>query len=376
MPPHVVSGFDTDVFIVGGGPAGLAASIAARRKGLQVTVADGAAPPIEKACGEGLMPETLAALEVLGVKFDQGEGQTFRGISFVQDKMRVSADFPNAPGLGLRRPLLQERLAARAEECGVKLLWKTPVTGIDACAVQLAHRKIRARWIVGADGQGSRVRRWSGLESSTTHTKPRFANRRRYRIAPWSDHVEIYWGRHVQAYVTPTGSEEVCVVLMADTTERSLFETALAELPQLQERLRGAQLTSRERGAVSAMRSLRHVQRNNVILLGDASGGVDAITGEGLRLAFRQSVALADAMVTGDLMQYERAHREIARRTRLMGNLMLLLGRSTRLRGRVIRALRNSPDLFARLLATHGGEASSAQLLRMAATVGLRLLAT
>ncbi|MGB8062426.1 MAG: FAD-binding protein, partial [Candidatus Sulfotelmatobacter sp.] len=47
----------TDVFVIGGGPAGLAAAIAARKCGLRVIVADAAQPPIDKACGEGLMPD-------------------------------------------------------------------------------------------------------------------------------------------------------------------------------------------------------------------------------------------------------------------------------------------------------------------------------
>ena len=58
----------TDVFIVGGGPAGLAAAIAARQRGLRVVVADGGHAPIDKACGEGLMPDALAELERLGIQ--------------------------------------------------------------------------------------------------------------------------------------------------------------------------------------------------------------------------------------------------------------------------------------------------------------------
>lgn len=184
----------TDVFVVGGGPAGLAAAIAARQKGFDVTVADGAAPPIEKACGEGMMPETLEALRSLGVEIGAGEGQKFRGICFVQEGARVSADFPQGPGTGLRRPVLHERLVARAEECGVRLLWKTPVRGMDAEGVQLAHGRIDARWIVGTDGQGSRVRRWSGLETGKGG-KQRHAVRRHYRVKPWSSYMEIHWGK-------------------------------------------------------------------------------------------------------------------------------------------------------------------------------------
>jgi len=369
----VCSRQSTDIFIVGGGPAGLAAAIAARQKGLQVIVADGAAPSIEKPCGEGLMPETLAALRTLGVEINAEEGQRFCGISFVQGDARVSADFPQGHGMGLRRRLLHERLVARAEECGAQFLWKTPVCGIDGESVQLSHEKVRARWIVGADGQGSRVRRWSGL--TTKSSKQRRASRRHYRVKPWSNYVEIYWGSHVQAYVTPVGVEQVCIVIMSERMERASFDTALQELPELKERLLGAELSSREQGAVTSMHLLHNVQRRNVALVGDASGGVDAITGEGLRLAFQQAFALVDSMVAGDLGRYEPLHRELARRPTVMGNLMLWLGRNPCIRGRVIRALDGKPELFARLLATHVGRIRPAELFSAGALLGWRLLA-
>jgi 2-polyprenyl-6-methoxyphenol hydroxylase-like FAD-dependent oxidoreductase len=63
---------DTDVLVIGGGPAGLAAAIAARRKGFSVAVVDAAVPPIDKACGEGLMPDALSALAELGIQFLPG----------------------------------------------------------------------------------------------------------------------------------------------------------------------------------------------------------------------------------------------------------------------------------------------------------------
>ena len=369
----------TDVFVVGGGPAGLAAAIAARQKGLSVIVADGSVPPIDKSCGEGMMPETLAVLESLGVKFDLGTGQSFRGITFIQNGVQVSADFPRGQGIGLRRPVLHERLVARAEECGVQFLWKTTVTGIisgiSAGSVQLPERNIRATWIVGADGQGSRVRRWVGLESAR-RVRQRYASRRHFRVKPWSSRMEIHWVGKTQAYVTPIGEEEVCVVVMAETAAHGLFKTELHEMPALREKLVGASLSSRERGAVTAMRTLRHVQKNNVALLGDASGGVDAITGDGLRLAFRQALALADAMAANDLTQYQRAHRKLARRPMLMGNLMLWLGRNPCIRARVLRAMHDNPELFARLLATHAGDGNSAQLLATGTQLGLRLLAS
>src|SRR5215510_14228781 len=85
----------TDVFVIGGGPAGLAVAITARQKGMNATVADGAMPPVDKTCGEGMMPETLAALRSLGVELDPCEGFRFKGIRFVQEGATVCAAFPH-----------------------------------------------------------------------------------------------------------------------------------------------------------------------------------------------------------------------------------------------------------------------------------------
>ena len=366
---------DTDIFVVGGGPAGLAVAIAASQSGFRVMVADGAPPPIEKSCGEGMMPETCSALRALGVEINPAHGHRFSGIAFNQPGARVFADFPQGYGVGLRRLLLHEQLIARAERCGSQMLWKTPVSCIDADEVQLPSGKVRARWIVGADGHGSRVRRWSGLESAGPKTR-RYATRRHYGVKPWSKYVEVYWGSRAQVCVTPIGAEELCVVVMSESVEDASFANCFQELPELADRLAGAEISSRERGAVTSTRSLQRVQRGNVALVGDASGSVDAITGEGLRLAFQQAFALTDAMLTGTLDSYGRAHARLARHPMFMGDLMLWLGRNPRLRSRVVCSLCSNPALFARLLATHVGAADSVDIISTGASLGWRLLTT
>ena len=364
-----------DVFVIGGGPAGLAAAIAARNRGFSVTVADGSEPPIDKACGEGLMPQTQAALRQLGIALPAGAGYRFRGIQFVQGNIQVAAGFPEGRGIGVRRTLLHELLIREAEKHGVRLLWKTPVAGITPDEVELRDRAVAARWIIGADGGSSRVRRWSNLNASVMNSQ-RIANRRHYRVRPWTEYMEIYWAPHAQAYVTPISSEEVCIVVMGESAENTNFERARAALPELRERLTGAQLCSRERGAITVMHSLARVCRGNVALVGDASGGVDAITGEGLRLAFRQASALAEAMENGDLRKYERAHRQLARRPIWMGKLMLHLGRNAGIRGRTLRMLSRNPRLFERLLAIHVGHATPGALVATGARLGWQILAS
>ena len=84
----------TDVFVIGGGPAGLASAIAARKRGFDVIVADGNKPPVDKPCGEGLMPDSVVALRQLGVEGVADEGIPFSGIRFADRDSSVAARFP------------------------------------------------------------------------------------------------------------------------------------------------------------------------------------------------------------------------------------------------------------------------------------------
>jgi 2-polyprenyl-6-methoxyphenol hydroxylase-like FAD-dependent oxidoreductase len=363
---------DTDVFVVGGGPAGLAAALAARRKGLRVMVADSARPPIDKACGEGLMPDGLDALRSLGVEISASSSFPFRGIRFVDSGSAAEADFPRGVGLGIRRTTLHQAMTDRATADGVTLLWGAPVSGVVDDGVVLDGRTIRSRWIVGADGGNSRVRRWARLDVFSRESL-RFGFRRHYRIAPWTDFVEIHWGPSRQIYVTPVGPEEVCVALISRESGLRLDE-AIRSFPVLASRLGGAARISDERGAVSATRRLRAICRGRVALIGDASGSVDAITGEGLCLSFRQAIALADSLETGDLAVYSAEHRRMSRRPSFMAELMLTLENRTRLRKRAIRALSSEPRVFSGMLALHVGEARTADLLASGLSLAWRML--
>jgi 2-polyprenyl-6-methoxyphenol hydroxylase-like FAD-dependent oxidoreductase len=89
--------------VIGGGPAGLAAAIAARFKGFDVTVVDAARPPIDKSRGEGVLPAGVEILRRFGVHLCAGDGFPFGGIRFLGDGISVEASFQAGSGLGLRR---------------------------------------------------------------------------------------------------------------------------------------------------------------------------------------------------------------------------------------------------------------------------------
>lgn len=363
----------TDVFVIGGGPAGLAAAIAARQQGFRVTVADGAKPPIDKACGEALMPDALEAFERLGLSLPFSDSGVVHGVRFLSSNLSADAEFPRGSfGISMRRILLHKLMADRAAELGVDFLWQTPVTNISGDKVQLADRCIRSRWIVGADGVNSRVRRWAHLEAHS-RTSLRYAFRRHYRVRPWTDRLEIYWGKHSQAYATAISGEEMCVAVASHDPAFRL-ERSLPEFPELYSRLRGAEITSAERGAVSANRKLRRVWRGNVALIGDASGTVDAITGEGLGLSFSQAVILAQSLKSGNIAGYEAAHRRLSRRPLSMARLMLLLDGRPHLQRRTLQTFRKHPEIFRRLVALHVGKFSPFHLAVDGLTLGWGLL--
>jgi 2-polyprenyl-6-methoxyphenol hydroxylase-like FAD-dependent oxidoreductase len=362
----------TKVLVIGGGPAGLAAGIAARLKGFEVTVADGAKPPIDKACGEGLMPHTVMSLRQLGVFIHPIDGRKFQGIRFIDGTTSVEAKFPATAGLGVRRTVLHQRLLERAKECGVSLLWNSPVSRLTADGAIVGGATIQTNWVVGADGIRSRVRRWIGVDTvSQKHV--RFAHCRHYRVKPWTNCVEIHWGRNSQVYVTPLLAEETCVVLISRDPEMR-FEDAWREYPQLADRLRGAEVSSAQRGAITSTYTLKCVYRGNVALTGDASGVVDAITGEGLGMSFWQAIALSDALETGELERYQSEHRRLARRPLLMSQLLLFLDRNPQLRKRVFENLEREPAFFARLLAMHAGEDSFSEIVATTARLGWQFL--
>jgi flavin-dependent dehydrogenase len=363
-----------DVLIAGGGPAGLAAAIALRQRGADVLVADALRPPIDKPCGEGLMPDSRRDLERLGVGLDAQRGAEFSGILFAGGDARVSAEFPRGVGLGVRRTVLHQTLLDRATKLGVRMTWNTPVVVRDAQAATVGGEACAYRWLVGADGHASRVRGCAGLDSGDL-TSRRFGFRAHFRVAPWSPYVEIHWGTQGQVYITPVGPQELCVAAITQHPGVRL-DAILRDIPFLLEKLTGVATTDAERGAVTLTRRLHHVTRGNVALVGDASGSADAITGEGLAMGFRQALLLADSLAADNLDLYQARHADILSLPQRMAAMMLLLDRFPWLRHRALPVLAARPRLFRAMLAVHVGEQALPQfVLRHGAELGALMLA-
>ncbi|WP_101790477.1 NAD(P)/FAD-dependent oxidoreductase [Nonomuraea indica] len=420
-----------DVLVAGGGPAGLATAIHAALAGMEAVVVEPRTAPVDKACGEGLMPGGVAALAAMGV---HPAGRRLRGIHYLDGRHQARAAFGDADGLGVRRTVLHAALARRAAELGV-----TTVTGRvrdirqDRDGVEAAG--LRARWLVAADGLHSPARRSLGLDLPARGPR-RYGLRAHFRVAPWTDFVEVHWsGEGGEAYVTPVADDLVGVAVL--TSRRRPYHEQLAAFPALLARLRAAReahgaapalapvvapvvepsvvpaaepvIAAEGHGAAPRTRSgaagpvtakpgteepgtadpvktdrateksgtpesvtpepgtaesgvpervtavlgagpLRRRVRarvaGRVLLVGDAAGYTDALTGEGVSLAVRCAEVLVGCLQRDRPQDYEHAWRRLSRTHRLLTGALVHAAHRPATARLVVPAAHHMPALF------------------------------
>jgi flavin-dependent dehydrogenase len=328
-----------DLVVAGGGPVGLATALYAARAGLSVEVREPRMAPVDKACGEGLMPPAVADLADLGVT---PEGHRLAGIRYIGSGRSVDAPFRRGDGLGVRRTTLHAALADAVKEAGVELVPRA----VDQVVSREGHVRVddtAARYLVAADGLHSRVRRLLGAERPAVAHR-RFGLRAHASVAPWTPYVEVHWSPGSEAYVTPVAPD---LVGLAVLTERPrAFEDLLAEHPRLVDRFAGASWSA-VRGAGPLRQRATGVVHGRVLLVGDAAGYVDAITGEGIALGLAQARAAVSAVAADRPGDYAAAFHRIGRRRELLTHALLSSSRVPVVRRRIVPLAARLPRVFA-----------------------------
>lgn len=329
-----------DLIVAGGGPAGLATAIYATQAGLEAAVIDRRIAPIDKACGEGMMPHTVAHLNKLGVV---PHGKAFRGITYLDATRSVRADFRGGSGLGMRRTALHQAMTDAAIDAGVRII-EGSVGEVSQDATSVRCGEVRARYLAAADGLHSPIRRSLGLDLPSRGRR-RWGIRRHFQIAPWSDTVEVYWSADSasEAYVTPVADDCVGVAIL--TSQQGKFADRLTEFPRLAQRLSG-ESHGADRAAGPLRQRVRDRVAGRVLLVGDAAGYVDALTGEGLGIAFGGAEVLVKSVLADKPGDYDRQWRQMSRRYRFLTAGLLEASGLKPVRSLIVPAAEAMPKAF------------------------------
>jgi flavin-dependent dehydrogenase len=208
---------------------------------------------------------------------------------------------------------------------------------------------VEATWLVAADGLHSRVRKEAGF-TVRVGARRRMGMRRHFTVRPWSPYVEVHWSDGLEAYVTPAGPDRVGVALL--TREKGDYDRFLGHFPDLVARLGPAETEVRGAGPFDV--SVDGQVRGRLLLVGDAAGYVDALTGEGVALGLTSAAALVHTLVRERPEEWTATWRSITRRHRRLTGVLLAVADRPWLRRAMVRAFRRSPSLFASLLALNG----------------------
>lgn len=326
-----------DLIIAGAGPAGLATALFAAQAGLDAVVLDPRAQPVDKACGEGLLPPAVAALAGLGVAL---RGSPIVGIRYTDGARSAQARFRSGIGLGVRRTELSAAMVGALRTTG---------TGIEQCRIGAVEQHdgavtaggFRARYLVAADGLHSPIRRSLGLQGRP-RIRPRYGLRAHFRVPPWTDHVEVHWSADSEAYVTPVAADLVGVATLS--VRREPYQAQLARFPAL-----AGLLPTPVTRALGAGPLRQHATRRTcgrVLLVGDAAGYTDACTGEGISVAIATASAAVTSIVRDEVAAYDGRWRVVSRRYRWATAALMRAGSVPAIRRRIVPAAAATPLVF------------------------------
>ena len=336
---------DFNVVVIGGGPVGLATAINAAKAKFQVAVLEPRVGAIDKACGEGLMPGTLPLLKELGIEVT---GEKLMGVTYSNGSISVSHRFKQTYGLGVRRTELQTALRNRATELGITFIEDS----FDSLSqnqslvsvVTTSGKHINADYVFAADGLHSTVAKKIGLSKPVSRFKTkRFGIRQHFETPPWSDCIQVFYTPEAELYITPVSKSEIGLAILGSKNVN--FENVIRSIPEVWSRIENAKASSQRMGAGSFPQQTIRRTKGRVLLVGDAAGYVDAITGEGLRLGFAQAKAAVAAVANGKPQSYEKQWLRVSRDFRVLTN-GLAFAATSKLRGFIVPLASRLPRVF------------------------------
>lgn len=323
------------VAIVGAGPAGSSAATFLARAGARVTLLERARFPRDKVCGDGLTPRSLWMLEQLGLAQRAAGpppgGQAITNVYLASPGgIVVEAPMPahifGGKSAVVPREVLDEQLVRLATSAGATLREEAQVEGLarHERGVTLSLRggeRLDADVVLGCDGSPSVVRKQLGAPDFPDEHAA-FAVRVYYEGLKLShpNAYAIFWERDLLPaygwiFPLPGGRANVGVGLRTDRLRR--HNVKLPEVldrfcatPRAAAELAGGRRVGRVRGHHLPFGTFsRHTVWDRCLLLGDAAGFINPLTGEGIEFALESGMLAAEALVAADRAGgFSRAH--------------------------------------------------------------------
>jgi flavin-dependent dehydrogenase len=356
-----------DVIVVGAGVAGAATAIHLARRGYSVELLDQASFPRRKPCGEGLFSPGVEELRALGVLDEVAKlAVELASMRFRLGEHVLDAPLPvsEAPNLGVRREVLDAALAKSAVAAGATLTTgvqvRRAVSGPEGYVLETTAGEKRTSIIVGADGLNSRLRHDAGVHRPTRGGRYGMSAHVATR-AEAAPRIEVIFERGHELYLTPVAPDllNVAVLLSYPASKglngnlRVYFEARIREAGVEGE----LQYEPMMAGPFPARAS--KLLSDNLVLVGDAAGFCDPITGIGMTTALRSARLVADAverrLEQKPWLSGNAPLRVSTRNPELLARLLLFLAAHPALGRRAVDNLRRRPEAFTRLMALNAG---------------------
>ncbi|CEA14641.1 MULTISPECIES: NAD(P)/FAD-dependent oxidoreductase [Methanobacterium] len=291
---------ETDVLVIGAGPAGSTAAKHAALGGAQVIVIDKKSEiGSPKRCAEGVSKDGLKKLgiepssrwvtrEATGVRMVSPNGTA---VNLTEDKVKL----PEA-GYILERKIFDKHMAMDAARAGARIMVKTLATGMrreDDQVVVTAENmgqelEIKAKIVIAADGPESRVGRWAGLR--TALAPKNMESCAQFEMAGVQmaepDCIEFHFGSVAPggyAWIFPKGDDiaNVGLGILTTRTDKTAYQHLL-EFVESNPATQNAQPVELNVGGDPVGGLLKKKVADNVLVTGDAASMVNPLTGGGI----------------------------------------------------------------------------------------------
>jgi flavin-dependent dehydrogenase len=315
---------EVDVAIIGAGPAGSSLATLLARRGCTVALIDRDAFPRDKLCGEFLSYDALPIVEDFGITLDGAP--KIKSCRVVSRHRTFEFDFP-FPARGVSRLLFDDLLFRRAVTFGALPL-QTTVTSVSPDRVVTDDGAIDARVVVGAWGRWGRFDQQLGRKFVRDRSHRSYGFKRHYVPAssePRAASAVIELFSFDRGYLGVAEIENsqtnICGLVHASrlTGHKGRWESFVEEIRHDEPRLDAmyARYAPAQEGFLSSEPVIfrgRSAVEQGIFLVGDASGIIDPLTGNGMAMALQSAVVAEPFIIQALAGKREEAERQYARR--------------------------------------------------------------